>query len=631
MEIERKFTQRFSGKINDEEAFKEAIAKIEGVTSCKVDFTENTVKYEINEWASDYDVLSALILLLENFGAEIDFSSVEEVENSIAIEENDEDKTGEPEETEEKDEKDFKKEKRSEFIEKVSIFGISLALFVVGLFFTEKENVNMWLFMFSYVFASYEALFSVITKFIEKKNCAEELFILLPTLVMLYVGNRVFAAAIMLICFITAIVTDILNGKIEEKIYNLKNSELPDEYKNEKVKLYESIYKTTLNEEVFLEKNKTKIRLAFIIFGVLIAFVPPLFKISEYGRLLITKWLFIGSSVVIFGNFSYFGKFVKATYFFGAEALFNRGASIKDLTVFRKIADAEEVVFDGSTVLEDLRVVAVETEREEFNEIVYAVTSKCEIQFFKKISVNFKAETDKTASEIEYKSDKGIICEIDGKKVAIGNKKLMSDFGVSVTDDKYGSSTVFVLSDGELLGSIKIKFFVGNNAYGAVKEINEDLPVNTTLLSSESVATVNTINKELNFKKAIASCTSEYKTSYINKNNCVYFGDGELNEKIISSVDTSVSLGKENVKTLVNLNSKDLKNAPFLLKVSNRTVKTLAFGALFMQFPKILGVLLGTVLLSFSSVNLVWLFFLLDCAVQISSFYFAKLNSRDTL
>ena len=519
----REFEYRFSGDVSDADALKDKISSVKGVSEFKIDMSAKSITYALDEWASEYDVVTAVMEIFNDFGAELLLSE----ENSdllpdISDGENDDQKadSGETEEsTEEKNDVANEKTSKYDFVEKTVVLGISAILFLVGLFLGKNQTAQMWVFMFSYTFAAYETLFDVITKAVEKRYFLDEILIILPTLIMLYLGKRVSASLIMLAFGITLFVKKIFIEKISSEISTLKTAENISDFDKKRLDFYEKIYSSTLTEEIFLKKNKLKIQLGFVLVGVIAAFIPPFFKISEYGSLLIGKWLYIGVSIMIFGTLSGFGEFVKALYFYGAEILFDKGVVPTDTQAIRKIANADEAVFDDS---------------------------------------------------------------------------------------------------------LKI------NTFGAVKELSEDTEIKTTLLSSEPLAEVNSLKKEYGFSKAVASCSEKYKIKYLSGGDKVYFGDADLNKTVLENVDCGVSMGEISEKALASATEKDLKLAPFTIKVAARTLKAVAVNALLFQLPKTLGVITGSILCA-SGIDLIPLFFAVDCAAQILSFIIARSNKRDTL
>ncbi|MBO4323545.1 MAG: hypothetical protein J5836_02670, partial [Clostridia bacterium] len=74
MEKERKFSYKFSGEIKPGAELKERIEKIDGVLFCEINESESEISYALNEWASEYDALTAIIAILEECGLELEIS-----------------------------------------------------------------------------------------------------------------------------------------------------------------------------------------------------------------------------------------------------------------------------------------------------------------------------------------------------------------------------------------------------------------------------------------------------------------------------------------------------------------------------------------------------------------------------
>ena len=75
--------------------------------------------------------------------------------------------------------------------------------------------------------------------------------------------------------------------------------------------------------------------------------------------------------------------------------------------------------------------------------------------------------------------------------------------------------------DGEI-GEISYNRINKVNVTGEIKEISEDLGIETVLLSGDGMKAVQSLQAKLGFNRAIAGATPEYKAEYVKNNNAVY-------------------------------------------------------------------------------------------------------------
>ncbi len=598
------------------------LKKIQGLIDISVDFEEFKIDYEIDEWASEYDVFSAVSDILESHGLDIKFDNAEE---KVAIEEN-------SDENIEEDKKEEKKQNtKADFAEKIIVLSVAVVLSIVGAFL--KPNAAMWLFMIAYAFAAYETLFGVITAIVEKKYLLEELLILVSTLILLYVGKRVEACVIMICYAAVSLLVFIFKNSATKRIdelNTLSGSEQFTEKDKRELELYDKLFSENQSDEVFILNNRLKFHIILVVLAVLVTFIPPIFGKGSYGTLLTGKWLPVGAWIMALGMISPLLKSIKAVYYFGINKLFKNGVVPNSCEALKSFSDVKEAVFDKTGVLNLGKAEIVEclSEREDFTKILVSALSNSThpIALAVKDKYGEDGVSVKDFNEIE---NRGVVCELKGKKYLLGNKKLLAENGVEVKEYKGENSPLYVAEGGEQIGVLTVKYVITGNAYGAVTELNEDTGIKTTLISSDSVETVNFYKNELGLNKAIAAASTDYKTSYLGKEKRVYIGNADYDGKVLSEVKNSVSLGKINESSAFSIVNSDVKELPPLLKICKRTGKILKLNFKFAFVVKVLSLIVGVALFAAFNVNvLIWLF-AFDFLVQTFTMLYSLTNRAD--
>ncbi len=549
--------------LNQKDEFTAKIGNINGVTAVDINIDEKDLILRLDAWASEYDVLTSAIKIGEEYGTNISFDD-EEVEETKIEPSQKEDVDIETEKNEEK-----KREEKVDFIEKILTIGLSFLCIVVGLFFGGIPSVQGWIYTFAFAFAGYEVLLSAISKLTEKKKIIEEILVVVSSLILLYLGKRLSGSIVVFSYSLLNFVYNLLENKIKSKMDKMAKRE---ENKNDFEKFYD---RYNLIGQVFQTVNDKKITTFYIVLSVvavLLSFIPPFFNISEYGNLLLSKWLYVGAGVVSFSQVGVFLKAISDVKKFSLLKLVERGTSLYSVDDLDKISQVNKVVFDKTGI--------VTFPKAEIEEIISDDKDHC-VELLKIAEsgiVHPIAESiadNDNAGALEnriYKKDKGISCIVDGKKVLIGNKKFMIENGVEIKEYTGNFSPVYLAENGRQIGVVAFKYSLKNNFVGAVLELKNDLGVKSEIISSDCLNYVENLKEETGVSKAIASATDAYKIKYVTESGGLYVGHGEYDGEILSELNFSISMERENGRSLASV-SGDVNEIPVIIKTARREKK----------------------------------------------------------
>lgn len=215
-------------KVGNGNAFERSLVKIDGVLNVKVDQEGRLLKYEIDEWASDYDIFTEVMRIAEECGMEINFDDdaqnaqpdsailpEEENEDIIAIKQ---EEVGDiiPE-VEEKEEKTPSKKERSglsERIQRIIELSVALACYVVALFL---NDIPQYIFLaIAFAVAGYDALYEAVVKITKKVIFSEELLITVAFFASIFLGYAKYAVIAGLLYSIVVFAKKIVREELEK-------------------------------------------------------------------------------------------------------------------------------------------------------------------------------------------------------------------------------------------------------------------------------------------------------------------------------------------------------------------------------------------------------------------------------
>ncbi len=586
MEEIRSFTYPIDFKDEDEktvcEAIKDKTKDIKGITGVSVE--DGKISYSIDRWASDYDVYVKIMEIADSLGVEI---LPEESEADAENESSEETAQGgdvigteEGRAEEKRDPKDDKKkDRKANFIEKSVVLGISLILIIVGALIGKHEVAQMWVYMIAFVFAGYEILYGIIVGIFEKKYVAENLMLVTAGFVLLYTGYRLSGCILVfsysLFDYLAGVITDFVLAKADKTEEKAK-AETDENVKAELVYRAEKLRRYCEDEPLTNKESKAKrlkYNLIIIAVGIIVAFVPPFFKISEYGTLLTEKYLYIGAAIVAFGITAEYVKSVFFARLFSAIRAWKADIYYESLSATVSFADKKAVVFDKTGVLTDgLAVAATVGNGEKAISLLKTAEKGLEHPIAKAVdNYSSNGESGEISERRVYVN--GVYCVSEGSEILVGSAKFMSDKGISVEEPDTDDSVVYVAEDGKYVGAVILSHYIRANAEGMVAEIEGDTPFEVVMLSSDSTRAVNAVKNGLNIKKAVSKASANYKADFAAKNAAVYVGDDSADGETLGKTDCAIRLGSTDGST-VSIKGRDLKSVPSVLKSALRTKKT---------------------------------------------------------
>ncbi|MEM0203243.1 MAG: copper-translocating P-type ATPase [Archaeoglobaceae archaeon] len=179
----------------------------------------------------------------------------------------------------------------------------------------------------------------------------------------------------------------------------------------------------------------------------------------------------------------------------------------------------------------------------------------------------------------------GVLAEVNGERIAVGNAKLMRELGVAEISSeelsklmKEGSTIVYVSRSNELIGAIAIADRVKESAVDAIKELKK-LGLKVVMLTGDKLETAKVIAEKVGIEEVHAELDAEAKSDLIRRLQrkglkVMMVGDGVNDAPSISKADVGVAMGSgadvsKEAGDIVLVHA-DLRKIPLLLKIARK-------------------------------------------------------------
>lgn len=186
-------------------------------------------------------------------------------------------------------------------------------------------------------------------------------------------------------------------------------------------------------------------------------------------------------------------------------------------------------------------------------------------------------------SRFNYKPGRGIVADVEGANVLVGNSIWMADNGVHVPSEVHSdleaASEVLVAKDGRFLGSIAIADTIRPEAREAVQALSA-MGIKTLLLTGDAPAVANAVGRSLNIVQVEAQLLPEDKLARIRalireEGVVAMVGDGVNDAPALAEASVGVAMGSgtdvAQESADVVLLGNDLVRFVDTLKVARRT------------------------------------------------------------
>ena len=338
-----------------------------------------------------------------------------------------------------------------------------------------------------------------------------------------------------------------------------------------------------------------------------LAFLPPLIMGGGFAEWIQRACIFLVVScpcaLVISVPLSFFG---------GIGAASRQGILVKGSNYLEILSEMHTIVFDKTGTLtkgtfEVTEVITASGTEDEIIKMAALAEGYSDHPIAGALRTAFKGElTMSEVGNIEEIPGHGIIAVISGKKVCVGNEKLMAREKIDFQKYDRSGTLVYVACDGRFLGVIEVSDVIKDEAVQAIEELKAHGVAKTVMLTGDRKEVGEDVAGQLKIDKVYTDLYPGDKVDKVEeliselgpKQRLAFVGDGMNDAPVLSRADVGIAMGSMGSDAAIEaadivLMDDDIKKIPVVIRISVKTMQIVKQNIAFALIVKIGVLLLG--------------------------------------
>jgi len=244
---------------------------------------------------------------------------------------------------------------------------------------------------------------------------------------------------------------------------------------------------------------------------------------------------------------------VPLTFFGGLGGASRKGILIKGSNVIDKLAGVKTVVFDKTGTLTEgvFEVTAVHPQVIDKNELLH-LAAHVERHSTHPIAMALRnaypdEQDDCVISDVEETAGHGVLAYVNGKRVVVGNIKLMEKVGAECRPCHHEGTIIHVAIDGEYAGHIVISDRIKEDSAQAVADLKGVSINKTVMLTGDQEAVAAAVASRLKVDEYHAQLLPADKVSMVEEllpeGVLAFVGDGINDAPVLTRADIGIAMG----------------------------------------------------------------------------------------
>lgn len=302
---------------------------------------------------------------------------------------------------------------------------------------------------------------------------------------------------------------------------------------------------------------------------------------------------------------------VPLSYFAGIGAASKRGILVKGSGFMEMLRDADTFVFDktgtltyGTFKISDYNSNSMD--KETFLNIVAACEFSSNHPLAKALNVSAKKEYIDKVEDFKEISGKGITASYEGKKIIIGNEKLLRENGFEPEKVLAAKAVMYVAIDGKYEGYVLLEDTLKDNAKKSIDDLRKQGVKRIVMLSGDKREAVENISSTLKIDQTYSELLPGDKVRMLEKEienaegNVCYVGDGINDAPVLKRADIGVAMGALGSDAAIEaadvvLMSDELTKLPVALMLAKKTRRIVLQNIVFALTVKGIVLIMGAI------------------------------------
>lgn len=284
-----------------------------------------------------------------------------------------------------------------------------------------------------------------------------------------------------------------------------------------------------------------------VVLAVLVALVPG-FITGEWST-----WIYRGLMFLVVSCPCALVISVPLTFFGGLGGASRKGILIKGSNLLDSLAQVNTVVFDKTGTLTEgvFEVTAVHPEVIDSKELLH-LAAHVERHSTHPIAMALRnAYPDEAdhcrVEDIQETAGHGIIASVNGKKVAVGNAKLMEKVGAAAHPCELEGTIIHVAIDGSYAGHVVISDRVKADSAAAIEALHKEGVRKTVMLTGDQQSVAAAVASALKVDEFHAQLLPADKVTQVEKlireGTLAFVGDGINDAPVLTRADVGIAMG----------------------------------------------------------------------------------------
>lgn len=359
---------------------------------------------------------------------------------------------------------------------------------------------------------------------------------------------------------------------------------------------------------------------AVCIGALALAVIPPVVNLVMGNSSEWSKWLIRALTTLVISCPCALVISIPLSFFGGIGGASSRGILIKGSNYLEILSKAKYIVCDKTGTLtkgvfEVTDVVTANSyQKEELLKLAAYAESYSTHPISKSIRNAYNKNIDTNViSDIEEISGHGVCADIKGRKILVGNKKLMEQYGIDTTPtqsfiDKKTGTLVYVSVDGIYAGCIIISDIIKPTSAKAVKDLKKAGVKKVVMLTGDSKKVADAVGKQIGVdvvKSELLPADKVFEVEKLldekEKNEVLAFvGDGINDAPVLSRADIGIAMGALGSDAAIEaadivLMDDDPSKIATAMNISAKTLKIVHQNIVFALMVKFICLFLGAI------------------------------------